>query len=210
MPFGLHNAGQTFQRFMDEVLEGLEYCFVYLDGVLIGSRSQEEHVQHLREVLSRLEEHGIVLNREKCVLGVTELQFLGHMVSASGIITLPEKVAAIRAFPWPGTVGQLISILGMGNFYRRLIKGAAEELKPLTDALRGTSSKAARIEWSTPMLEAFEGSKQQMVRATHLAHLGKNARRPCPLMPLAHTWGRLCTRRCPQAACSPWDLSPGS
>ena len=62
MPFGLRNAGQTFQRFMDEVLEGLEYCFIYVDDMLIKSKSQEEHMQHLLEVLSRLEEHGIVLN----------------------------------------------------------------------------------------------------------------------------------------------------
>ena len=96
MPFGLRNAGQSFQRFMDEVLDGLDFCFVYLDDVLIGSKSPEEHVLHLREVLSRLAEHGIVLTGKKCVLGVPEVQFLGHMVSARGIITLPEKVAAIR------------------------------------------------------------------------------------------------------------------
>ena len=119
MPFRLWIAGQTFQHFMDELLIGLEFCFVFVNDVLIGSKSQEEHVQHLREVLSRLEQHGIVLNGEKCVVGVPEVQFLGHVVSARGIIPLPEKVAAIRAFPWPGTVGQLMSYLGMVNFYRR-------------------------------------------------------------------------------------------
>ena len=82
MPFGLRNAGQSFQRFMNKVLEGLDYCFIYVDDVLIGSKSLEEHMQHLREVLSRMAEHGIVLNGEKCVLGVSEGQFLEHMVSA--------------------------------------------------------------------------------------------------------------------------------
>ena len=62
MPFGLRNVGQSFQRFMDEVLEGLEYCFVYVDDMLIGSKSLEEHEHHLREVLSRMAEHGIVFN----------------------------------------------------------------------------------------------------------------------------------------------------
>ena len=95
LPFGMRNAGQIFQRFMDKVLDSLDYCFVYVDDVLIGSKSPEEHVLHLREVLSRLAEHGIVLNGKKCVLGVPEVQFLGHMVSERGIITLPEKVAAI-------------------------------------------------------------------------------------------------------------------
>ena len=102
--------------------------------------------------------------------GVPEVQFRVHIVSAFGIIPLLEKVAAIRALPRPGTIGQLMSFLGMVNFYRRFIKGAAGVLKPLTDALRGASGKAA------PMLEAFEGSKKQMVQATHFAHLGKKAR----------------------------------
>ena len=62
--FGLRNVGQTFQCFMDEVLEGLKYCFVYVADMLIRSKSQEENMQHLRDVLSRLEEHGIVLNGE--------------------------------------------------------------------------------------------------------------------------------------------------
>ena len=75
MPFGLWNAGQSFQRFMDEVLEGLDYCFVYGDDVLIWSKSLEEHEQHLREVLSRMAEHGNVHNGEKCMLGVPEVQF---------------------------------------------------------------------------------------------------------------------------------------
>ena len=93
------------------------------------------------------------------MLGVPEVEFLGHMVSARGIIPLPEKVAAIRAFPRPGTVGQLMSYLGMVNFYRRFIKGAAGALKPLTDALRGPSGKAAKLEWSTPRLSRAASSK---------------------------------------------------
>ena len=79
MPFGLRNSGQSFQRFMDEVLDGLDFCFVYADDVLIGSKSLEEHVLHVREVLTRLAEHGIVFNEEKCVLGVPEVQFLRHL-----------------------------------------------------------------------------------------------------------------------------------
>ena len=122
------------------------------------------------------------------------------MVSARGIIPLPEKVAAIHAFPRSGTVGQLMSYLGMVNFYRSFIKGAAGGLKLLTNALRGTSGKAARIEWSTPMLEAFEGSKQQMVRATHLAHSGKKAR-------LALSINALGTH---EGAALQQEMSPGS
>ena len=109
------------------------------------------------------------------MLGIPEVQFLGHMVERHDINPLPEKVAAIHAFPRPWTVGQLMSYLGMVNFYRRFIKGAAGVLKPLTDALLRASGKAARIEWSPSILTAFKGSKQQMARAKHLAHLSVDA-----------------------------------
>ena len=108
-------------------------------------------------MLSRLAEQGILLNGEKCVLGVPEVQFLGHMVSARGIIPLLEKVAAIGAFLRPGTVGQLMSYLEW------------------TDALCGASGKVAKLEWPTSLLVAFESSKKQMVQVTHLAHPGKMA-----------------------------------
>ena len=98
------------------------------------------------------------------------------MVSECGLIPLPDKVAAICAFPRPATVGQLMSYLGMLNVYRRFIRGAAGVLKPLTDALCGAGGKAAKVEWSPQMLQAFEGSKQQMVAVTHLANPGKKAK----------------------------------
>ena len=66
MPFGLRNAGQTFQCMMDNILARLDYCFVYLDDDLIASKTVEEHESHLREVLSCLQQHGLVLNAEKC------------------------------------------------------------------------------------------------------------------------------------------------
>ena len=104
MPFGLRNAGQTFQRMMDQVLQGLDFCFCYLDDVLVASATPEEHVQHLEQTLQRLEQHGLVLNGEKCVLGVSEVEYLGHVVSASGIRPMPDRVQAIQKYPRPGTV----------------------------------------------------------------------------------------------------------
>ena len=67
MPFGLRNAGQSFQQFMDEVLEGLDCIFVYLDNILVASNTVEEHHIHLEEVLKHLQQHGLVLHLEKCV-----------------------------------------------------------------------------------------------------------------------------------------------
>ena len=107
MPFGLRNAGQTFQRMMDNVLAGLDYTFVYLDDVLVASPDHKKHAEHLREVLARFSQHGLVLNAEKCQLGVNQLDYLGHRVSSSGIKPIADRVEAIRKFPQPKTVAQL-------------------------------------------------------------------------------------------------------
>jgi len=168
MPFGLRNAGQTFQRLMDEVLAGLPFVFVYLDDVLIASRSHADHVLHLRAVLERLQQHGLVLNGEKCVLGATRVEYLGHLVTASGIRPLPARVAAIKDFPKPSTVKELQTFLGMLNFYRRFIAGAAGLLRPLTDALR--AGKGVKLQWTDQMELAFATSKQKLSEVADLAH----------------------------------------
>ena len=78
MPFGLKNAAQAFQRLMDTACRGLSFVFVYLDDILIFSRSQEEHRAHLRQLFGRLQEHGLVITLSKCKFGVNEIHFLGH------------------------------------------------------------------------------------------------------------------------------------
>ena len=75
MPFGLRNAGQSFQRFMDEVLSGLDFAFCYLDDILIGSSTPDEHLLHLHLVLQRLQQYGLVLNMEKCEIGRAGIDF---------------------------------------------------------------------------------------------------------------------------------------
>ena len=91
MPFGLRNAAQTFQRFIDQVLRGLPFCYAYIDDLLVASSSPEQHQEHLRQVLQRLSEHGMVINPSKCQFGTAELDFLGHRVNAQGIHPLEEK-----------------------------------------------------------------------------------------------------------------------
>ena len=101
MPFGLRNAAQTFQRFIDQVLRGLPFVYAYLDDLLVASCSQEEHFDHLRQVFDRLQTHGVVINPTKCEFGVTSVEFLGHYVNAEGIQPLDEKIKSLQDFPEP-------------------------------------------------------------------------------------------------------------
>jgi hypothetical protein len=168
IPFGLRNAGQTFQRLMDSVLAGLPSCFVYMDDVLVASTSPAQHVAHLKEVLERLQQQGLVLNIEKCSFGMSELDYLGHHISALGIRPMGAHVEAIRKFPRPLKVGNLQTFLGMANFYRRFIPAAAQVLRPLTDAVKG--GQAAAVDWTPAMAAAFQPVKDKLCSAVELAH----------------------------------------
>uniref|UniRef100_A0A1X7V6A1 Integrase catalytic domain-containing protein n=1 Tax=Amphimedon queenslandica TaxID=400682 RepID=A0A1X7V6A1_AMPQE len=103
MPFGLRNAAQSFQQFMDQVLRDLDFAYAYQNDVLIASSSHDEHIQHLHAVLKQFSDHGVVVNPGKCEFGVPQITFLGHLVNCHGIRPLPEKVEALRSFPRPST-----------------------------------------------------------------------------------------------------------
>ena len=86
---------------MDVVGRDLPFTFIYLDDILVASSSREEHLQHLITLFDTLKESGLIVNPDKCVLGLSELEFLGHQVTAAGLAPLQEKVAAVQAFPQP-------------------------------------------------------------------------------------------------------------
>uniref|UniRef100_A0A1X7U189 Reverse transcriptase domain-containing protein n=1 Tax=Amphimedon queenslandica TaxID=400682 RepID=A0A1X7U189_AMPQE len=86
---------------MDQVLRGLHFTYAYIDDVLIASSSEKEHCQHLKQILDRLKEYGVIVNPSKCQLGVLSLQFLGHTVNMDGISPLESRVSAVRDFPLP-------------------------------------------------------------------------------------------------------------
>ena len=155
MPFGLRNAAQTFQRFMDQVLRGLNFCYVYIDDVLIASQTPEEHKNHLRLVLQRFNEYGILINPTKCMLGVHELHFLGHHVTQHGVSPLPEQVQTIRDFPQPRTLRQLQEFLGLVNFYHRFIPQCATILTPLNSLLKSTPTNSHTVQWTPAATTAF-------------------------------------------------------
>lgn len=171
MTFGLRNAGQTFQRYINHVLGDLDFVFVYVDDILIASTSVDEHLTHLRVVLQRLKDAHLRLNVDKCVFGAPELEFLGYSISSNGIRPTPHKVKALQEFPKPQTIAELRRFLGMINFYRRSLPNAATTQAPLNSYLHETRKNDSReIVWSQEANEAFEKTKSDLVNAALLVH----------------------------------------
>ncbi|KAJ8375597.1 hypothetical protein SKAU_G00061770 [Synaphobranchus kaupii] len=137
MPFGLKNAAQSFQRLMDSVLTDMSFVFVYLDDILVASSSEGEHLTHLRDLFTRLNQHGLILNPAKCLFGLPSIHFLGHLINKDGAAPLPSKVEAVSAFPRPHTARAHREFLGMVTFYHRFIRRAAHTMHPLYEALKG-------------------------------------------------------------------------
>lgn len=174
MPFGLRNAAQTLQRFMDHIFRDLSYVYVYIDDILIASRTREEHQQHLDTVFNRLSKYCLTINLEKCKFGEKEVTFLGTIITSKGIRPLPEKVEAIRNFPNPTTIQELRQFLGMINFYRRWLPNAAQEMLPLTNLLQNVKSKSAKIDWNQELEDAFKKIKQLLADSTELIYPDPN------------------------------------
>ena len=170
MPFGLRNAAQTFQRFMDQVLHGLPFAYDYIDDILVASATKEDHLEHLREVCRRLAAKGIVINPNKCVLGADSLEFLGHQVDKHGIRPLEEKVDAVRHFPRPTSQRKLRQFLGLINFYHRFIPGCARILQPLHLLLTGSTKSDRALVWTPDAKAAFIAIKEALADATLLVH----------------------------------------
>ena len=99
MPFGWRNASQTFQKYINIALSGLDFVFPYIDDVLVASRNQKEHEKHSRIVFERLAKHNLRLNLKLCVLATKEVVFFTNLISADGYCPTPEKVQAILDYP---------------------------------------------------------------------------------------------------------------
>ncbi|RYA68756.1 hypothetical protein DD592_26750, partial [Enterobacter cloacae complex sp. 2DZ2F20B] len=176
MTFGLRNAAQTFQRHLKNVLNDLDFCFAYIDDILVFSANPEEHVRHLKTLFERLKQHQIVVNAAKCVFGASEVEYLGHSISTHGTRPATAKVTAISDFPKPQTVKDLRRFLGMINFYRRFVKNATSIQAHLHVYLRNSKKNdKTPISWTNEAEEAFSQCKSELSSAALLAHPSENA-----------------------------------
>lgn len=167
MPFGLHSTPATFQILLDDVLgpELEPNVLVYLDDIVVASRTLEEHLKHLAEVFRRLRAARLRLNPDKCHFCRLSLRYLWHIVDQHGIRTDPEKVSAITDWPNPTTVRKVRQFLGMASWYRRFIPNFSTLAAPLTELTK----KKARWKWEETEKEAFEHLKAALTSAPILA-----------------------------------------
>ena len=163
MPFGLRNAPPTFQRAMTLALNGCEHCsVVYIDDVLIFSRTREEHLEHLHLVFRKLQEHSYHVRLDKCEFLQTEVEFLGHRINQDGISTHPDKVDTLKKWPTPfTTLKEVKSFMGLVMWYRSFIPHLATIAKPLYDLM----STKRKFEWTPEATTAVETLKQLVSEA---------------------------------------------
>ncbi|XP_044158409.1 uncharacterized protein LOC122944239, partial [Bufo gargarizans] len=176
MPFGLCNAPGTFQRLMERCLghKNFETVLLYLDDVIVYSKTYEDHLKHLAEVFEILVKYGLKVKPSKCHLLKPAVKYLGHVVSGEGVQPDPDKLAAVRNWPVPTTVKEVRGFLGFAGYYRRFIPHFAQIADPLQELLRGQPKKSPRtpvlIEWNEEREIAFQLLKKKLTEPPVLGY----------------------------------------
>ena len=163
LSFGLTNAPATFMRLMHTVLAPYigKFVLVYLDDILIYSKTEDEHLSHIRTVLQTLRQHKLYVKLSKCEFFKPELKFLGHIVGRDGVKVDPAKIAVLRTWPDLSSPGDVRSFLGLANYFRKYIRGYSATVAPLVQLTR---EKAAWV-WGPAQKAAFEAIKKALTSA---------------------------------------------
>ena len=166
LPFGVSSAPGIFQRTMETILAGVPRVLVYLDDILVTGASQEEHMSNLKEVLSRLQEAGLRLRKDKCEFMVSSVKYLGHIIDANGLHPAPDKLKAVRNAPAPQNVTQLKAYLGLLTYYSKFLPNMATTLSPLYHLLHNN----VKWQWTSTEAKAFRESKDLLTSNSLLVH----------------------------------------
>ncbi|KAJ1604038.1 hypothetical protein NDA14_005650 [Ustilago hordei] len=171
MPFGLANAPAHFQSFINDIFRDIIgiYVVVYLDDFLIFSDTEEAHVKHVTEVLTRLRSNRLFAKLSKCEFHTKTVEFLGYIIKPTGIEMDPEKVRTVKEWPMPESIHDIQRFLGFANFYRRFIAHFARIAKPLT-ALVKPIERFKKFELPEEAQQAFHKLIQAFTSAGVLQH----------------------------------------
>ena len=163
MPFGLTNAPAYFVDLMSRVFREYlnKFVVVFVDDILVFSKSEEEHALHLREVLETLRAHNLKAKFSKCHFWRREVRFLGHVVSENGIAVDPAKVATVHDWPTPKNATDVRSFLGLAGYYRKFIQGFSKIAAPLTQLTK----KNQAFVWNGRCENAFKSLKDRLTCA---------------------------------------------
>ncbi|KAL0554090.1 hypothetical protein IC582_008001 [Cucumis melo] len=163
MSFGLTNAPAVFMDLMNRVFrEFLDtFVIVFIDDILIYSKTEAEHEEHLRMVLQTLRDNKLYAKFSKCEFWLQQVSFLGHVVSKAGVSVDPAKIEAVTGWTRPSTVSEVRSFLGLAGYYRRFVENFSRIATPLTQLTR----KGAPFVWSKACEDSFQTLKQKLVTA---------------------------------------------
>ena len=152
VPFGLAQASAYFQLLMNKVLQGLLYAMTYLDDIIIFSKNELEHLEHLEEVFHQLRKAGLKMKHSKCDFFKSEIHYLGRLISADGISPLPDKLDSIKNMPAPKDAKEIKQFLGLAGYYRKFVPRFADISRPLTALMK----KELKFVWTTECQKSFE------------------------------------------------------
>ena len=159
--FGINAASEVFQNAIEEILTGLQGCKNISDDIIVFGATQQEHDENLHSVLTRLQQHGVRLNKDKCSFSQKEVKFYGHFFSSEGITADPEKIEAITNMGKPENVSEVKSLLGMAQYVSRYIP----EYATITAPLRQLTKKEAPWQWSDEQQKAFDNLKNSLTKS---------------------------------------------
>ena len=159
MPFGLTNAPASFMDLMNRIFHPYldKFVVVFIDDILVYSKTRADHVDHLELVLETLREHQLYAKFKKCSFWMESISFLGHVINADGIHVDPEKIEAVVVWKPPKTVMEVKSFLGLAGYYRRFIEGFSKIAKPLTTL----TQKGGKFDWTETYQKSFELLKER-------------------------------------------------
>jgi len=166
MPFGVTNAPSVFMEYMNPIFHPYldQFVVVFIDNILVYSKSEEEHVEHLRIVLQVLKEKQLFAKLSKCEFWLGEVSFLGHVILRGGIAVDPSKIDAVMQWESPKSVFEVISFLGLAGYYRRFIEGFSKLALPLTQLTR----KWQAYVWDPKCENSFLELKKRLTSAPML------------------------------------------